>query len=263
MGTGTFRQRAGNRKVKVVYSRISRSRLRRSTPSICAHSDDIRHLFLRNYYTDAQSVPRGLGLQEYFLSIRRIEEGKLYVMPCDGLNLEKQTRVEAVRPVYGSDDALMLWHHIFTVVLKSIGFQRALIEACLYFLYSSCGQLLSIILVEADYLLITAGPKCMRKLRSPLQRKIQFGKLVEHENVTFAGRSLVVRKTNHRHQFREGHSGRIEVSRLDKRTSHSALRKDRRHRKESSSNNCLPVQLARQGRIANCAWYGVSFGQSS
>ena len=37
------------------------------------------------------------------------ETGKLYVVPCEGFSLDKTTLLEAVKPVYGLDDALMRW----------------------------------------------------------------------------------------------------------------------------------------------------------
>ena len=51
------------------------------------------------------------------------ETGKLYVVPCEGINLDKKTLLEAVKPVYGLDDAPMRWHKTFTDFLKSLGFR--------------------------------------------------------------------------------------------------------------------------------------------
>ena len=62
------------------------------------------------------------------------EAGELYVTPCDGLNLDKKTLLEAIKPVYGLDDAPMRWHKTFTDYLKSLGFRRTLLEACRYVL---------------------------------------------------------------------------------------------------------------------------------
>ena len=42
------------------------------------------------------------------------ETGKLYVVPCEGFNLDKKTLLEAVKLVYGLDDAPMRWHKTFT-----------------------------------------------------------------------------------------------------------------------------------------------------
>ena len=64
------------------------------------------------------------------------EAGKWYIMPCEGFNLDKKTLLEAIKPVYGLDDAPMRWHTTFTDFFKSLGFRRTLLEACLYVLYS-------------------------------------------------------------------------------------------------------------------------------
>ena len=52
------------------------------------------------------------------------EAGKLYVVPCEGFNFDKKTLLDAVKPVYGFDDAPMRWHKTFTDFLKSLGFRR-------------------------------------------------------------------------------------------------------------------------------------------
>ena len=64
----------------------------------------------------------------------------LYVMPCEGLILDKKARLDAVKPVYGLDDAPMRWHKTFTDFLKSLGFRRTWLESCVYVLYSETGD---------------------------------------------------------------------------------------------------------------------------
>ena len=122
---------------------------------------------------------------------------KLYVMPCEGLNLDKKTLLEAVKPVYGLDDAPMRWHKTFTDFLKSLGFRRTLLESCLYVLYSETGRLQAMVLIEVDDLLVAASSDYMKKLRDALHKRFIFGKLVEpRSSVTFAGRTLEI-KSDH------------------------------------------------------------------
>ena len=98
------------------------------------------------------------------------EAGKLYVMPCEGLNLDKMTLLEAIKPVYGLDDAPMRWHKTFTDFLKSLGFRRTLLEACLYGLYSETGRLQAMVLIEVYDQLVAASSNYMKKLRDALRK---------------------------------------------------------------------------------------------
>ena len=106
------------------------------------------------------------------------EAGKLYVVPCEGLNLDKKTLLEAVKPVYGFDDAPMRWHKTFTDFLKSLGFRRTLLEACLYVLYSKTGRLLSMVFIEVDDLLVAAEATYMKEVREALHKRFIFGQFV-------------------------------------------------------------------------------------
>ena len=86
------------------------------------------------------------------------EAGKLYIAPCEGFNLDKKELLEAIKQVYGLDDALMRWHRTFTGFIKSFGFRRIHIEACLYVLYWNSGKLMAMILVEVGDLFVAADP---------------------------------------------------------------------------------------------------------
>ena len=99
--------------------------------------------------------------------------------------MDKKTLLEAVKPVYGLDDAPMRWHKTFTDFLKSIGFRRTLLEACLYVRYSETGRLLAIVLIEVDDLLVAAEAPYMKEVRDALHKKFVFGKLVEPRTCPF------------------------------------------------------------------------------
>ena len=121
------------------------------------------------------------------------EAGKLYVTPCEGLNLDK-TFLEAIKPVYGLDDAPMRWHKTFTDYLKSLGFRRTLLEACWYVLYSETGRLQAMVLIEVDDLLVAATHGYKKTLREAMHKRFIFGKWEEpRTSITFAGRTLDIR----------------------------------------------------------------------
>ena len=122
------------------------------------------------------------------------EAGKLYVIPCEGLNLDKKTFLEAIKPVYGLDDAPMRWHKTFTDYLKSLGFRRTLLEACWYVLYSETGRLQAMVLIEVDDLLVAATLGYKKTLREAMHKRFIFGQCEEpRTSATFAGRTLEIR----------------------------------------------------------------------
>ena len=59
------------------------------------------------------------------------EAGQLYIAPSEGLNFDKKVLLDAIKLVYGLDDAPMRWHRTFIGFIKSLGFRRTLLEVCL------------------------------------------------------------------------------------------------------------------------------------
>eukprot|EP00959_Pyramimonas_sp_CCMP1952_P081841 1709423-Pyramimonas_sp.AAC.1 len=57
-----------------------------------------------------------------FCQSNRLERpnGAIYVEPCSGLSLPVGSLIELVAPVYGFDDAPLLWHRALTDFLSSL-----------------------------------------------------------------------------------------------------------------------------------------------
>eukprot|EP00959_Pyramimonas_sp_CCMP1952_P089619 1874921-Pyramimonas_sp.AAC.1 len=67
-----------------------------------------------------------------FCQSNRLERpnGAIYVEPCAGLTLPPGSLIELVAPVYGLNDAPLLWHRTITDFLVSLGFEKSLLEPC-------------------------------------------------------------------------------------------------------------------------------------
>jgi len=85
--------------------------------------------------------------------------GAIFCEPCQGLQLAPGELVELVAPVYGLNDAPLLWHRTLTEHLVSIGYEKSLLEPCLWVLRESDDAPRSIILIEVDDLIIASHPK--------------------------------------------------------------------------------------------------------
>ena len=71
-------------------------------------------------------------------------------------------------PVYGLNDAPLLWHRTLTDFLMELGFTRSLLEPCLWLQRSSSGRLQALILIEVDDLIVAGDAKVIPGLRERL-----------------------------------------------------------------------------------------------
>eukprot|EP00959_Pyramimonas_sp_CCMP1952_P335476 7024186-Pyramimonas_sp.AAC.1 len=62
----------------------------------------------------------------------RRPNGAIYVEPCQGLSIPSGQLIELVAPVYGLNDAPLMWHRTLTEWLGSQGFTKSLLEPCLW-----------------------------------------------------------------------------------------------------------------------------------
>ena len=84
-------------------------------------------------------VAVNLGFQVHFADVRNAfcqakklkrARGKIYVEPCEGVPVPPGSLIELVAPVYGLDDAPLLWHETLIEFFQSQGYRRSLLEPC-------------------------------------------------------------------------------------------------------------------------------------
>ena len=116
--------------------------------------------------------------------------GKIYVKPCEGLDLPPGCLVELVAPVYGLDDAPLRWHQTLITFFESLGFVRSLLEPC-WLVKRERGAIVAMVLIEVDDINIGVIPGYQEELRKCMEQRFSFGKW-EHGEADFAGRHVKV-----------------------------------------------------------------------
>ena len=101
------------------------------------------------------------------------KDGRIYVQPCEGLPLGRDILIELVSPVYGLNDAPLLWHRTLTQYLREQGFKRSPMDPCLYLRHRG-GLLDAIILIEVDYLLVASRPGGLEDLGNSFKSRFNF-----------------------------------------------------------------------------------------
>ena len=115
-------------------------------------------------------------------------KGSIFVEPCEGLGLESGSLIELVAPVYGLNDAPILWHRTLTEWLVGQGYRKSLVEPCLYVKHES-DSLVGLALVEVDDLILSFHPSERDRFVSEAQERFKFGKWKIGET-EFAGRRV-------------------------------------------------------------------------
>ena len=115
-------------------------------------------------------------------------DGPILVSPCEGLDVEADTLIELVAPVYGLDDAPLRWHQTVVRFFEQIGFVRSLLEPCLMIRRVN-GSVEAMVLIEVDDLNLAATELYMPQLKAALNDRFIFGKF-EDDEADFAGRRV-------------------------------------------------------------------------
>lgn len=117
-------------------------------------------------------------------------EGKLYVRPCEGLDLPADAIIELVAPVYGLDDAPIRWRQTLLEFFQSLGFERTLLEPC-WLVKRERGRIIAMVWIEVDDINIGNIEEYQQELRDAMESRFAFGKW-EHSEADFAGRHVQV-----------------------------------------------------------------------
>ena len=117
-------------------------------------------------------------------------DGRLFVLPCEGLDVESDSLIELVAPVYGLDDAPIRWHHTLLLFFESLGFVRSLLEPC-WLIKRERGRIIAMVLIEVDDINIGCVKAYQEELRAAMEKRFVFGKW-EHGEADFAGRHVKV-----------------------------------------------------------------------
>jgi len=115
-------------------------------------------------------------------------KGSIFVELCEGLGRESWSLIELVAPVYGLNDAPILWHRTLTEWLVNQGYRKSLVEPCLYVKHES-GTLTGLALVEVDDLILSFHPSERDRFVKEAQERFKFGKWKIGET-EFAGRRV-------------------------------------------------------------------------
>lgn len=121
------------------------------------------------------------------------EQGPLFVLPCEGLDLSSDALIQLVAPVYGLNDAPLKWRETLVAYFQELDFQRSLLEPCWLVKRNAKGEIQAQVLIEVDGLLIAASPDYEAEPKRQLEKRFVFGKF-ESGSADFAGRSIVVQK---------------------------------------------------------------------
>ena len=132
-------------------------------------------------------------IKNAFCQSRRLKRprGPILVRPCEGTGLNSDDLIELVAPVYGLDDAPLLWHETLVEFFEQLGFTRSLLEPCWFVKRDDSGKMIAQVLIEVDDLLISAEDKYQSELRRALEARFEFGKW-ETGSADFAGRTMVI-----------------------------------------------------------------------
>ena len=133
-----------------------------------------------------------LDIKNAFCQANRLDrpQGKLYALPCDGLDVPKGCLIEIVAPIYGLDDSPLRWHRTLLQFFEGLGFVRSLLEPC-WMVKRQNGKVIAQVLIEVDDLNIAADPEYLPVLKDALLKSFVFGKWEEIE-ADFAGRHVCV-----------------------------------------------------------------------
>ncbi|CAK0903387.1 unnamed protein product, partial [Prorocentrum cordatum] len=126
-----------------------------------------------------------------FCQSQRLERprGAIFVEPCSGLPIGPDQLIELVAPVYGLNDAPLLWHRTLTDWLVGEGFTKSLLEPCLRLKRSRWGKLEGSVLIEVDDLIVSGGPAFLANFKEKATARFRFGKWCQSDS-EFAGRHL-------------------------------------------------------------------------
>ena len=101
--------------------------------------------------------------------------GTLYVEPCEGLGVEPGCLIELVAPVYGLDDAPILWHETITSCFREMGYRKSHLDPCWYLKHDG-NELVGMVIIEVDDLLLGLARELTTTTKTSLTTKLTFGK---------------------------------------------------------------------------------------
>ena len=121
-------------------------------------------------------------------------KGEIFVEPCGGLNLPVGALIRLLVNVYGLNDAPLAWRRTVISFLRSIGFEKCVLEPC-WWVRRRGTEVVQMILLEVDdFLIASCSQQDATWLERQLRSRFQFGKYkaIESEGADFAGRRIRV-----------------------------------------------------------------------
>ena len=133
-----------------------------------------------------------LGFQVHFADVRnafcqakklRRARGKIYVEPCKGVPVPPGSLIELVAPVYGLDDAPLLWHETLIEFFQSQG-----LEPC-WLVKHEDNKCVGQALIEVDDINLAAKAPELEAIGAALRKRFDFGKWEVGKQTLPEGRS--------------------------------------------------------------------------
>eukprot|EP00971_Amphidinium_carterae_P186925 3710393-Amphidinium_carterae.2 len=117
------------------------------------------------------------------------EKGPILVQPCPGLPIPASSVIELKVALCGLDDAPYQWRQTLISEMKGLGFERCLLDACVWILRGDRSEPRVIALLDVDDIVISGQDQHTAPVLSRLRSRFHIGK-EESGTSEFCGRRL-------------------------------------------------------------------------
>eukprot|EP00971_Amphidinium_carterae_P255663 5076010-Amphidinium_carterae.1 len=170
------------------------------------------------------------------------ERGPILVQPCEGLPIPASSIVELRVALYGLDDAPYQWRQTLLREMQDLGFERSLLDACVWLLRDGQARPKVMALLDVDDIILSGKDKDCEPILKKLRARFKIGK-EERGTTSFCGRRL-----------QQDASGKIQVDMqkyMEKVAELAVDKKDKRDRQLT-----LHEHEGLRSLVYNFAWLG-------